>query len=866
MKKKLFAMLLVLSMLLALVPAVAQAAGSYTDTAGNWAESSIERWSEAGVVHGQGDGTFNPSGNMTRAEAAQTFTNLMKLSAKADISAFADVPADAWYADPIAKCAAAGIMNGTSATTADPAGELTREQMFVMVGRALGVEPAETCDKSFADADQVDSWAVGYINALVNMGVINGVDDSHIAPVSDINRASVMAVMDRMIGTYANADGTWEVAENGVTLVVAENVKLTGKAGELPIILAGNTAKVDMSKVTGAANVMVETNKVDITGAPAGTEIKSDSAADVTANGKDVNTTDYTVGSISSSGGSSSGGGTSSRSRVDLDLVLENLESDPESGKVYKNEALTITLSVPADKADAYELPDTVAVTVDGEAVEGVYDAATGKITLTAAQVTGDIVVTASAKAKEVAPVAADVVAAPLSADANATGYTVTGTVAADGTVNVTIAATSLTEHANGAETVGYWVGFGMPVEGDASAYTYTVAEGTGEAEAVTGPQTRTITENDKTYATIYLTADVTSYTVTQTKGEETVTYKVTINVTTKVPAEGEPETTYALTGVATPENSGTVTFTVGGAAATTAKKNDTVTVVATPETGYKLTGVAAVQTGTDTAVTIGADNTFTMPAAAVTVTATFEKEEETIQVTCFSTLGAFKAPENPNEDPDTCYGEENQDGKILKVTVTLPKDTTYADAKEKLLTPVWEDWEFAGWSGTAYSPDILEDTAVLSDGMKLYAVWKQGDQTCYGGENGDIGTGDTKPTIQVVFYATLGEFKQPDSGVSTPDTCYGSENKDGKILMVTMTVAEGTELKDVQVPTPVWTGWNLSGWSGEAFSQNTLDENTVLTNGMKLFAVWNDGNGQTCYGGENGATGADGSTDPSHS
>ena len=82
---------------------------------------------------------------------------------------------------------------------------------------------------------------------------------------------------------------------------------------------------------------------------------------------------------------------------------------------------------------------------------------------------------------------------------------------------------------------------------------------------------------------------------------------------------------------------------------------------------------------------------------------------------------------------------------------------------------------------------------------------------------------------------------------------------------MVTMAIEEGTQLKDVTVPTPVWEGWNLSGWSGEAFSQDILDEHTVLANGMKLFAVWTNGNGQTCYGGENGATGAGGSTNPDH-
>ena len=89
MKRKLLSMLLSVCMVAATVTVMAFAAdSSYSDTDGHWAEAAINRWSDAGVVKGVTGDTFNPNGDMTRAQAAQVFANLLKLKEKADISQF----------------------------------------------------------------------------------------------------------------------------------------------------------------------------------------------------------------------------------------------------------------------------------------------------------------------------------------------------------------------------------------------------------------------------------------------------------------------------------------------------------------------------------------------------------------------------------------------------------------------------------------------------------------------------------------------------------------------------------------------------------------------------------------------------------
>ena len=65
MKRKAFSLILALAMAVSLFTVGASAASlSYSDTAGHWAESAIERWSGYGIVQGS-NGRFDPNGRLT---------------------------------------------------------------------------------------------------------------------------------------------------------------------------------------------------------------------------------------------------------------------------------------------------------------------------------------------------------------------------------------------------------------------------------------------------------------------------------------------------------------------------------------------------------------------------------------------------------------------------------------------------------------------------------------------------------------------------------------------------------------------------------------------------------------------------------
>lgn len=274
-------------MILAFIPVSAMAV-EFDDAQGHWAEAAIDRWSDAGVVSGVGNNDFDPEGEMNRAQAAAVFSQLLQITDEADISGFTDIPEDAWYAGHIAKCVGAGIMAGMSDTIMEPETTLSREMFFTMFAQAMGIEREETSDVKFNDSAEASSWAVGYINALANRGFISGMGDGSVEPLSDINRASVMALLNQAIVTYAVEEGAQNVDGTGIVLVLADNVSITADE-PITVVVAKEGATVSLAGATGGAEVIALENNVAVTDAPVGTTIAAkEGVTGTTANGQAV--------------------------------------------------------------------------------------------------------------------------------------------------------------------------------------------------------------------------------------------------------------------------------------------------------------------------------------------------------------------------------------------------------------------------------------------------------------------------------------------------------------------------------------------------------------------------------------------------
>lgn len=320
MKRRFVAVLLSLCLILAFIPVSAMAV-EFDDAQGHWAEAAIDRWSDAGVVSGVGNNDFDPEGEMNRAQAASVFSELLQLTDEADISNFTDIPDNAWYAGHIAKCVDAGIMAGMSDTTMEPETTLSREMFFTMFAQAMGIEREETSDVKFNDSAEASSWAVGYINALANRGFISGMGDGSVEPLSDINRASVMALLNQAIVTYAVEEGAQNVDGTGIVLVLADNVSITADE-PITVVVAKEGATVSLAGVTGEAEVIALENNVAVTDAPVGTTIAAkEGVTGTTANGQAVAPDSEITITAPSTGG---GGGTIAPEKPDPEIVIGN--------------------------------------------------------------------------------------------------------------------------------------------------------------------------------------------------------------------------------------------------------------------------------------------------------------------------------------------------------------------------------------------------------------------------------------------------------------------------------------------------------------------------------------------------------------
>ena len=107
---------------------------SYTDvTQSHWAYEAIKFCHRAGIMRGLSAFTFAPNNTLTRAEAAQLITNLMKkinikTSTINNTIPFNDVSKEHWAYEAVRYCYNTDVMKGTSGNTFEPNKFLTRAE------------------------------------------------------------------------------------------------------------------------------------------------------------------------------------------------------------------------------------------------------------------------------------------------------------------------------------------------------------------------------------------------------------------------------------------------------------------------------------------------------------------------------------------------------------------------------------------------------------------------------------------------------------------------------------------------------------------------------------------------------------------
>lgn len=168
----------------------------------HWASAVIKDLVVKQIISGTTDSTFNPEGNVTRAEFTKLLVQALKLTATGETS-FTDVDAKAWYASYVAAAVKAGIVSGKSDTIFVPNAQITREEMVAMLMRAYAITNTETQTAptavEFSDASEIATWAIAYVKAAAKLQFIQGRAEGEFVPKGLTTRAEAAQVIYNLL-------------------------------------------------------------------------------------------------------------------------------------------------------------------------------------------------------------------------------------------------------------------------------------------------------------------------------------------------------------------------------------------------------------------------------------------------------------------------------------------------------------------------------------------------------------------------------------------------------------------------------------------------------------------------------------------
>ena len=202
MKKRIFAAVLTLCMLLGFLPAGVLAAGqsSFDDVyTTDWYHEAVEYVRDKGLMSGTGPALFSPHGKTTRG---MIVTILYRLAGSPQVLGgcpFSDVRPASYYRTPVTWAVENGIVSGYSATQFGPEDPITREQLALILlqfARVHGYDIGITTDIShYEDYDQISGYAVKAMAWANAAGLISGTSATTFTPKGHATRGQAAVIL-----------------------------------------------------------------------------------------------------------------------------------------------------------------------------------------------------------------------------------------------------------------------------------------------------------------------------------------------------------------------------------------------------------------------------------------------------------------------------------------------------------------------------------------------------------------------------------------------------------------------------------------------------------------------------------------------
>lgn len=173
----------------------------------HWAYADIYFLTDIGAISGVGADSFAPDQLVTREAAAKIITKAFNLQLKGEAKSFSDVDENAWYAESIKIAASNGVVNGISDDKFGVGMPVTRQDLCVMIVRALNTDMAELDAVTFEDKDQISEYAIKAVSYLNMLSVVSGYNDNTFRPQGYCKRAEIAKMVSKVINIMENESG-----------------------------------------------------------------------------------------------------------------------------------------------------------------------------------------------------------------------------------------------------------------------------------------------------------------------------------------------------------------------------------------------------------------------------------------------------------------------------------------------------------------------------------------------------------------------------------------------------------------------------------------------------------------------------------
>lgn len=158
----------------------------------------LNRDDHVAYIMGYPDGTVQPEGEITRAEACTIFFRLLTDSSRdyyfSKTNDYTDVNAGDWFNNAISTLSNAGIVTGYNDGTFRPNQPITRGEMAKIIANFANLNKGT---KSFTDLS--GHWSKSYVELAAGNGWIAGYPDGSFRPDQKITRAETVTMINRVL-------------------------------------------------------------------------------------------------------------------------------------------------------------------------------------------------------------------------------------------------------------------------------------------------------------------------------------------------------------------------------------------------------------------------------------------------------------------------------------------------------------------------------------------------------------------------------------------------------------------------------------------------------------------------------------------